>query len=150
MGKKLNFINVISVMSLFAFGLQGNAQDKIISENELPTPAKDFITKNFSGQKVVQTVKDVDYWIKTEYEITLDNAFYLEFDGDGNWKEIDGKDSAIPTEFIPESIVQYISGNFPTQKINKIEKKSSGYELELSNGLDLDFNSKGKFLGIDD
>src|SRR5690606_8833600 len=146
----LNFIKLLSVMTIFAFGLPGNAQDKIISENELPIPAKDFITKNFSAQKVVQTVKDVDYWIKTEYEVTLDNAFHLEFDGDGNWKEIDGKDTAIPTEFIPEPIIQYISGNFPTQKITKIEKKSSGYEVELSNGLDLDFNSKGKFLRIDD
>lgn len=150
MGKKLNISKVVLVMSIFAFGLRGNAQEKIISENELPQTAKDFITKNFSEQKVVQTVKDIDYWIKTEYEVTLDNAFYLEFDGSGNWKEIDGKDTAIPTEFIPEPIIQYVSENFPTQKSTKIEKKSSGYELELSNGLDLDFNAKGKFIGIDD
>src|SRR5690554_3487884 len=150
MGKKLKFRKVVLAISIFAFGIQGNAQEKIISENELPAAAKDFIAKNFSAQNVVQVVKDTDYWIKTEYEVTMDNAFYVEFDGDGNWKEIDGKDTAIPTEYIPEPIVQYISGSFPIQEIIKIEKKSSGYELELSNGLDLDFNSKGKFLRIDD
>jgi len=34
--------------------------------------------------------------------------------------------------------------------IKEIKKKRTGYEVELSNGLDLEFNSKGKFLRMDD
>ena len=137
-------------MGIFALCLQANAQKKNIPQSELPGTAKDFITEYFSDQKIVQVVKDVDYLVKTEYEITLGNGFQLEFDGKGDWKDVDGNNTAIPSDFFSKSITDYILQNFPGQQITAIEKKSSGYELELSNGLDIDFNSNGEFVRIDD
>jgi len=43
-----------------------------------------------------------------------------------------------------------VKANFPDSQIVKIDKERGGYDIELSNDLDLRFNAKGKVLGIDD
>ena len=52
--------------------------------------------------------------------------------------------------FFSTEIAQYLQKRYNNMPIKEIKKKRTGYEVELSNGLDLEFNSKGKFLRIDD
>ena|SRR5690606_20662132 len=146
---KLNFLKV-AVLGIFAFSFEANAQETVITQNELPEVAQAFITDHFPGQKISRAIKDVEYRIKTEYEVYLDNNVKVEFDGKGNWKDVDGNNAAIPTKFIPEKILHYVAQNFPTQHITQIEKSSSKFEVALLNGPDLEFNAKGSFLRIDD
>ncbi|CEN50951.1 conserved hypothetical protein [Capnocytophaga canimorsus] len=56
----------------------------------------------------------------------------------------------MPTEIIPQSISQYVQKNFPNVFVKEIKKRRSGYDVEISNGLDLEFNKQGKFIRIDD
>lgn len=150
MNTKLNLAKSILTLGIFVLGFQANAQETVIKTNELPKTAQDFISKNFSGQKVNQAIKDKGM-ISTDYEVWLDNGTKMEFDGEGNWEDVEGQnDAAIPTGFIPAKITSYVSKNFPTQKISKIDKSSSKYEVELVGGVDLEFSSKGDFLRIDD
>jgi len=44
----------------------------------------------------------------------------------------------------------YVKTNFPQEVITKIERRRSGVEVELANDYSLKFNSKGKFVGMDD
>lgn len=152
MNKKLKFTSPMVAILLLAlgFGLTLNAQDKVIPQEELPQGATEFIQTHFADQKVLQVTKDVDFLIKTEYEILLSDGFQLEFDSKGNWKDVDGNNKVIPTGFVPESLMDYVADNFPTEKVTGISKKSSGYELELSNKLELEFDSNGAFKRIDD
>lgn len=150
MNTNFSLSKAILTFGIFIFSIQLNAQESVIKTNELPKTALDFISKNFSGQKVSQAVKDKGM-ISTDYEVWLDNGVKIEFDGNGNWEEVDGeKDTAIPTGFIPAKITSYVSKNFPTHKISKIEKDSNSYDVELTNGLDLEFKLNGDFLRIDD
>nr|WP_242499231.1 PepSY-like domain-containing protein [Flavobacterium sp. 140616W15] len=48
-----------------------------------------------------------------------------------------------------KKIVSYINTNFANTTITKIDKGTWGYEVNLSNGLELEFNSKGNFIRID-
>ena len=64
--------------------------------------------------------------------------------------EIKSRGNEIPTKIIPTEIAQYLQKRYNNMPIKEIKKKRTGYEVELSNGLDLEFNSKGKFLRIDD
>ena len=74
----------------------------------------------------------------------------IEFDANGNWKEVNGKNkAAIPIGFIPEKINTYVSQNFTNRKISKIDKDSDKIEVELTDGQDLDFSSDGEFLRLD-
>ncbi len=150
MNTKFNLAKAILTIGIFVLSFQVNAQETVIKTNELPKTAQDFISKNFVGQKVSQAVKDKGM-ISTDYEVWLDNGTKIEFDGNGNWEDVDSENkTAIPVGFIPAKITSYVSKNFPTQKIGKIERSSSKFEVELTNGVDLEFNSQGEFLRIDD
>ncbi len=150
MNATVNAVKTMLILMIFTAGISLNAQETIIKQSELPKTAQDFISKNFSGKKVIQAEKDSGI-TKTEYEVRLDDGTKIEFDGKGNWKEVDGKDkAAIPTGFISDKITSYVSKNFPTHKISKIEKDAAKIEVELTNGLDLKFSSNGDFLKIDD
>lgn len=137
------------LICFFMIGLQGFAQDSSITENELPLPAREFLSKNFSGKKLIRIEKDVDR-NTTDYEVLLDDQTKIEFDQNGNWKEVDSpNNSAVPNGFIPEKIKKYLTENYPDQQISKIEKDSRKFEVELTNDLDLDFDLNGNFLRTD-
>ncbi len=125
------------------------AQDRVITFNELPKAGQQFITKYFGAKQVSLVTLDDDYLSK-DYELVLTNGTKIEFAGNGEWKEVDGKRNAIPTGFIPQNILSYVKKSFPNTEIVKIERERLGYSVELTNGLDLDFNSKGDFLRVDD
>ncbi|RLZ11848.1 PepSY-like domain-containing protein [Faecalibacter macacae] len=140
--------NIVSVI-LIALGTSVFAQDQIVTFNQLPTKGQNFISKYFQKGQVSTVILDNDY-ISKDYDVVLTNGTKIEFDGKGNWKEVDGKRNAIPTTFIPQSILNYVNKSFPNTKIIKIEKNRFSYDVELTNGLDLEFDSKGNFVRIDD
>lgn len=140
----------VLIIVIYIIGIQLNAQEVNISTNELPQSAQTFIKAHFSDLKVLKATKETGRSEKTEYEIYFDNGVKIEFDNKGEWKEVDGNNVQIPTAYLPEEINQYVAKNFPSQEITKAEKSSGRYELELDNGIDLKFNSKGKFLRSDD
>lgn len=139
------------ILSLLLIGMSVMifAQDRAIRFNQLPQNGQKFIKTYFNANQVSAVIEDDDYF-KKEYEVILTNGTKIEFDGSGNWKEVDGKRNAIPVGFAPSAISAYVKKSFPNTKIKKIEKKRFKYEVELTNGLDIDFDSKGNFLKIDD
>ena len=140
---------ILSVLTLFiSTGL--NAQKASLDKQDLPKSAQSFLNKNFSNERLVFAERDYDDG-KLDYEVKLSNGVKIEFDAKGNWKEVDARDDqALPEKFIPNNIVRHVKQNFAPHKISKIEKSRTKYEVELTNGLDLEFNLSGKFLRIDD
>lgn len=131
-------------------GMSSCEEDKIIGSEELPEAARTFLTSYFSSNTITQVKKDRDGVFGKEFEVYLDNATKVEFDKHGEWVSVDGADNqAIPTGFIPASIVTYVATNYPNAQISDISKERDGYEVELTNGIDLDFDSSGTFLRID-
>ncbi|MDE6544259.1 MAG: PepSY-like domain-containing protein, partial [Muribaculaceae bacterium] len=58
-------------------------------------------------------------------------------------------DQSAPAGLVPQSIALYITTNYAGAGINEISKSAAGYEIELTNGVDLDFDSMGNFLRVD-
>jgi hypothetical protein len=125
------------------------AQETIISKTALPVNSQSFLKFHFAGKEPVSVIKDKEF-LSTEYKVQYKENIEVEFDKKGNWKEINGNHSAIPTSMIPKAIISYITTNYAAAKITKIEKDNKGYEVKLNNDLELKFDSKGKFLRIDD
>ncbi|WP_369695841.1 PepSY-like domain-containing protein [uncultured Duncaniella sp.] len=48
------------------------------------------------------------------------------------------------------AIATYVKQNHKGSRIIGIEKKRNGYEIELSNDLDLEFDKQGNFIRFDD
>lgn len=117
--------------------------------NTLPAKAQAFITANFKGQNIAN-LKTGTKLTGIEYEVLLANGTEIEFDSNGNWEDIDGNRNNLPQSVVPKAIAGYITKNFNGQSVQQIEKKRTGYEVELSSGIDLDFDANGNFIRIDD
>ncbi len=121
------------------------ADDQPIPASQLPAAAKTFVSKNFKGSKIAYAEKD-----GTSYECRLDNGTKIEFDRRGNWDSVESQSpNAVPAALVPKSVRQYVKSHYANCTIIKIDKELYGYEVELSNDVELKFNSKGQFIGID-
>lgn len=87
---------------------------------------------------------------KKQYEVKLNNGVEIDFDEDGNWKEI--KDGAgVPEVLVPAKIKTYVAQNYKGVKIESFNKNDDGKKMkvDLLNGVDLEFDLQGNFLRID-
>ena len=89
-----------------------------------------------------------------KYEVELTDNTDIDFNLSFEWKKIDCDDSnvygSVPTELVPVQITDYVTANFPGKHIDSIEKKYNGWEIELSNGLEITFDSNFNVTGFDD
>lgn len=146
MKTKLNLATCL--LAGLAFSFSATAQKTTITKSALPLNAQSFLNAHFAGQEPTYIVSDNETF-STEYKVQFANNIEVEFDGKGNWEEVDGNHQAIPVAVIPKAIASYIKTNFANTTVTKIDKGTWGYEVDLSNNLELEFNSKGKFLRID-
>lgn len=125
------------------------AQDKAITFSQLPQAAQSFINKYFDEKGVSYITEDSGFLSGRDYEVKFNDGKKVEFDSKGDWTEIDMGKDAVPARIIPAGILKYVNKAFPNNNIVQIDKSSRQYEVELSNGLDLEFNNKGEFIRID-
>lgn len=121
------------------------ADDTPIPVEKLPAAAKEFVQTNFPEAKIIYAEKD---W--NSYECRLNDGTKIEFNKKGSWKKVDRNLIAVPAALIPEPIQQYVTTNFPGCVVTKIDKERYGYDIELSNDIDLKFNYQGVLIGMDD
>lgn len=147
--KKLLFgLALLFSISLMAVSCSSDDNDNNLV---LPQTASSFLTAKFKGAKVLK-VSRVNDNTKKEYEVILDNGIKVEFDQNGNWVEIEAIDDkqAIPSEFVPEKILAFLTEKYPNSKVNSIElEDNGGYEIELTDGTDLEFDKNGNLIEID-
>lgn len=121
------------------------AQNRI-SVNALPKPAQTFLSKYFDKVKIQKVEKDFDDG-KIKYEVKLSGNTEIDFDSNGNWKEISGK---IPAHIIPAEITQSVKYDYKNKRIVKIEREHhGGYEIELANGMDITYDKNFNVIHLD-
>ena len=125
------------------------AEDVAITAQKLPQEAQKFLNAHFAQNKVVSAMHDRDV-TDNDYTVILDNGTKVEFDGSGKWESVKNHNGKVPASVIPTEIQAYITAQFPSIGVEKIERKRYGYEVELTNDLDVKFTLNGKFIGIDD
>ena len=138
---KLFFVALLCMMvSNVAF-----ADDVPIPVEQLPEAAKHFVQNHFPGKKIIYAEKD---W--NSYECRLDDGTKIEFNKKGTWKKVDSHHVALPKDIVPVAIQEYVTSHFPGCVVTKIDKERYGYDIELSNDLDLKFNYQGVLIGMDE
>ncbi len=123
------------------------ADDRPITVDQLPAAAKTFIKKHFSQEQVVEAELEKNFR-GTKYDVKFSSGAEVDFNAKGTWISVDCERSGVPAAIIPAAIKNYVNTKYKGQQINKIERQSYGYEVELSNDLELKFNKKGKFIGV--
>jgi hypothetical protein len=135
---------IIIVALLLGFVISTNAQKKI-EVTELPKPAQEFLKKFFSNTSVESVKKDAEHGEKG-YEVKLKDGTEVEFWSDGSYREVDGGDKPIPTEFIPKVVKDYVAKNYRNEKITHIDYGHKDLDVDLTNKIDLEFTKEGKFI----
>lgn len=116
----------------------------------LPKAAQTVIANNFKAK--VSLVKiEKDFGRVSEYEVILTDGTEISFDRDGNWENVEVNNTkSVPSSIVPKAIRAYVAKTHPGQRIVGIDKERKGYEIELSNGIDMKFDKAGQFLRYDD
>jgi len=119
-----------------------------IDRDNLPEEAQAMLTEYFPKAKVSMIKVDKHLLKKTDYDVRLTNGTTVEFNNKGKWTSVDCKNREVPEGLVVKPIRRYVTKNFSGLKIVKIKKKASGYEVGLSDGVDLKFNLLGSFTGV--
>lgn len=120
-----------------------------VRATELPKEIKSFVAKHFPGDRIREAEKDREFG-GFEYEIKMESGAEIDFATDYNWKEVKAAHrSAVPKALIPSGIRKYVSKNHPETEIVEISRKRGGYEIELSNGLEIKITAQGKVISYD-
>ena len=139
--KKLMFA-LVAMLLLLCVSAQAN--DRVITFDQLPHSAQTLVKTHFADKVPLIITADYD-----DYEILFESGEKIEFSRKGEWKDIECKTSAVPVALIPEQIKASIAKSFPAATIVCISRDRRGYEVELNNGLDVEFNKKFQVIEID-
>lgn len=138
-----------ALVCLFISATVCHADDMPIPAAQLPAAAQAFVQQNFPGKTIAYAEKDTEF-MRTKYEVHLNDGTSIDFDKAGNWDKVDCHMVAVPAALVPAAIQQYVYTNFAGAVVVKIDKERHGYDIELSNDMELKFNHQGVCIGYDD
>ena len=137
---------LLLLIAVLTLGFSAKADhDQVITFNQLPATAQALLKEHFADKVPLIVTMDWD-----DYTIVYDSGEKVEFDKQGNWKEIDCRSSFVPTALIPEQIKANVKTSFPGTTIIKLDRNRRGYEVKLNNGLEIEFNRSFQVIDIDD
>ena len=141
----------ILLFTLLISGLSLRADDihRIITFEELPAKAQEFVTTYFSAQSIRFVRMEIDV-TKTEYTVRFANGMEIEFNSNGDWDEVESHSECLPSGFLLEPILDFLSRNHPNACLHEIARSRHKIEVELASGLEIIFNKNGEFLRYDD
>ena len=119
-----------------------------IDRDKLPAEAQEMLAEHFPNAKIGMIKVDRHLLKKTDYEVRLVNGTTIEFSNKGKWRSVDCKNREVSSSLVPKAITRSVNKNFPDVKITSITKKTSGYEIGLSDGVILRFDLLGIYKGV--
>ena len=116
--------------------------------SEMPAGVQKVVKDNFNANVASATTENNAIG-SDEYEVILVDGTKVKFEGE-NWEEVKvPAGQSVPDYFVMEPIRTYVQQNQPGQTIVKIDRDDKGYEVEMSNGVELKFDNQGNFIKID-
>lgn len=147
---KKTLITLFSIICFAAAGFANPDNDKLITVEQLPAAARNFIKQYFSTEKIATVKMDVEF-SGTTYDVDFASGKEIEFDKNGNWIDIDCKTMKIPDGIVPVKILSKVKELYPVPHafVVSIDRKWRDTEVELNNGNELKFDSKYNLVKID-
>ncbi len=140
--------NLLTCLFLFIAAVAHADNDRPIQASRLPEPAQRFIERHFPDRTIALAKEETEF-LQKSYEVIFTDGCQVEFDGKGDWKQVECKSSAVPAAVIPAPILEYVKTHHPDASVVKIEKERREYEAKLSDRVELTFDSKFNLIDID-
>jgi len=147
--KKLAIVILAFTLSFVSCSTDdNNIDDTILSEAEIPVEIKSYIIDHFPSNSINSTEKNT-VQNETFYTVFLSGNLNLEFNSQFDITDIDAE-TELPDSVIPQPIRDYVSQNYPNNFITDWEIEDGYQEVELNNGVELEFTLDGVFIRVDD
>ena len=126
-----------------------SAQDSKVTFNDLPADAINFVRQHFSVDHIASVWKDTDY-NDEEYTVIFRDGLEIEFNGNGDWKELKARHGKVPDHVVPEKILAHVSATFPFESIKEVSRTltKKRYKAELTDDQELKFDENFNFIGV--
>lgn len=142
--KKLLVLVLFASITLFNTSCSNDKKMNIINNT---------VRTYFPDAEIIASIKD-----GLDYDVTLNDYTQIGFDGSlfggFEWDEVDCKHSstrtAVPTAMVPPEITNYVSRAHGTQSIVKLAKDGKRWDIELSNGIEIEFDKRFNVIDFDD
>ena len=136
------------LVSVFTMQVAMADNDKPVTFEQLPQAAQQFIKQNFADREIAFSKMEKE-WFDTSYDVLFTNGDKLEFDKNGQWKEMKCKFTSVPEKAVPAPIVKFVNDKYPGVKILAIEKDRYEYEVRLSNFWEITFDLQFNVIDMD-
>lgn len=149
---------LLTISILFIAGVSYAQMDE---PGSLPHEAQTFLDKHFPNAIIVDFEKFdqifdspesdfFDFDDQEAYEVELSNGIQVEFGKDGAMTEMESTDEIpIPLHALPDMVETYLKANFIDLDVVAYEIDGDDQEVELDNGMDLEFDMDGRFVEKD-
>ena len=142
--KKIKFLLLMAMVMTMSLTMSADDDDRMITFDQLPQAAQAFHKTHFAAKAPLLVTADWD-----DYTIRYESGEKVEFDKQGNWKDIECYSSKVPSAAVPAQISTYISQNYPGKSVIKLERHRSVYEVKLNNGMEIEFNRNFQVIDVD-
>lgn len=145
--KKLSIIAAIAALAFL--GMACTKNDPNGGSNSNFPEINTFVETYFPQTTILKVEADDD-----EIEVELADRTEINFYLNNDWKSIDCEDrqiyGSVPAELVPTQITDYVTANYPNNHFDKIEKHNYGWEIELDNGVEIEFDQDFNVIEVDD
>lgn len=143
-------LHVLLTAAVLTLGMTACASETITHDAaELPEKAHNIITQNFSSAISVIKVEKSMGKVK-EYEVTLTDGSVIEFNGDCEWESVmTPPNIPVPEGLVPTNIAKFVAEKHAGTFIDGIERDKKGFEVDLSNQVEIHFDPSGNFISYD-
>lgn len=112
-----------------------------------------FVHTYFPDTEVIASIKD-----GFDYDVRLSDYTMISFDGNLfgklDWDEVDCRygnmNTTVPAALVPDEITNLVGRLHGDQSITKIAKDDHGWEITLTNGIELEFDKRFNLVDMDD
>lgn len=142
---------LLSLLMIVCVSVVACARDKYVRDPAvLPTAAQSVLKAYFKADVSIIKI-DRDFGRISEYDVLLTDGTEVKFDRSGNWEEIEVKLSgSVSLKLLPAGIASYVKSHHKGAQIIGVERTRRGFDVELSNGIEMKFSAAGQFLRYDD
>lgn len=144
--QKFFLLLIISILGIMPIKADN---DKIITREELPEKSQMFLVEHFAEANMLYAKAERDMGVITSYDVLLEGNVKVEFNRSGEWTSVDCEHGRVPDSVLPQGVLDYVKQKFAKAHVVEVERDMMGYDVKLSNDLDLEFDKEGNFLRID-
>ncbi|MEZ4776306.1 MAG: PepSY-like domain-containing protein [Bacteroidia bacterium] len=114
-----------------------------VSLNNLPPAISQYLSSNYPGTPLIAVFMDDD-----EYKVLLASGHEVYFSKNGSFLRVESNPgyTLVPANQLPAPVTAYLSAQYPGLSVVAVWMDDDGYEVFLSNGIELNFSLDGTFL----